>query len=174
MKPNQAPDELIDIVDEYDQVIKTIWRSQSRGEKHHRIVLAFLRYSDGSMCFLRRTADKEVFPSCLAVVGGCVQSGESYEEAFKREVMEEVSIDVTQHEYRLLGVVHPSEVIPGYIFKAVFEVIISDLNIPFNPDDFSEYTWVQPHEFVHTLAKTDKIAPDLPFLLNRFYQVDLE
>ncbi len=163
------PDELIDIVNEHDQVVKTMWRSQAKDEKYRRIVLAFLKYQDGSICFLRRTPDKDSYPSCLAVVGGCVQAGESYEEAFKREVFEEVKIDVTQHQYRLLGIMHPSQITPGSLFKAVYEITISDLAVPYNPEDFSEYVWCKPQSFLDDVAQKDLICPDLPILVDRFY-----
>lgn len=169
MKPNTELDELLDIVDEHDQVIKTVLRSQARDEKYRRIVLAFLRFQDGSMCFLRRTAHKEVYPSRLAIVGGCVQAGESYEDAFKREVMEEVSIDVNKHEYRLLGIVHPHEIVPHTIFKAIYEITVTETQVQCNPDDFSDYVWVTPDQFLNNTALNDLICPDLPHLVKRFY-----
>ncbi len=64
-------DELVDIVNEHDQVIGVINRSEIL-EKHiyTRIVLAFIVNHEGKHAILRRTADKYYSPLHLCTGGG--------------------------------------------------------------------------------------------------------
>ena len=165
-------DELVDIVNEHDQVIGVINRSEML-EKHiyTRIVLAFIVNHEGKHAILRRTADKYYSPLHLALVGGGVQSGETYEQAIKREIAEEVNLDVSDHELRYLGIHKPHEgwqTNYGGIFKAIYEVQVNENELNYNREDFCELYWLLPHEI---LAKkdTDKLAKGLIWLLKKYY-----
>lgn len=168
-QPTQIPvdqDELIDVVDEHDTIIGTVMRSQKDSVAgYYRSVLAFIVSPSGKLCFLRRTASK-AYPLEWALVGGGVQSGESYDVAFAREIAEEASIDVSKHQTRFLGLVKPSE-FPSKYFKAVYEIRIDTEHVNYTPTDFCESCWLLPNE---TNASTlDKSIHDLFYLVNRFY-----
>ena len=79
-------DELIDLVNENDQIINIINRLLEFIEKklkYSRVVLAFIINNEGKLAILRRTADKSCSPLHLSIVGGGVQSGETYERGQK-------------------------------------------------------------------------------------------
>lgn len=98
-------DELIDLVNENDQVIGIINRLEfiEKKLKYTRVVLAFIINQEGKLAILRRTADKSCSPLHLSIVGGGVQSGETYERAAKREIAEEAGIIVDDHSFKHLG-----------------------------------------------------------------------
>lgn len=159
-------DEWLDIVDGSDAVVGTILRSQSKTiQAYYRCVLAFIVDQHGRLCFLRRSPTKS-YPRAWAVVGGCVQSGESYDAAFAREVLEEANIDVAQQQVRHLGVVTPHEFASTY-FKSVYEIRVNSEHIAYAPDVFCEYQWLYPHQV--SAETMDLYMTDIFYLTNRFY-----
>lgn len=166
-----STDELIDIVDEHDQVIKTMWRSEAMAQNAHyrRVAIVFLRHQDGRLCFFKRSEHKKIEPGLLTLAGGYVQSGESYDAAFAREVLEETGLVTENLPHRFLGKVWPHETWPGYNIKGMYEITVSTLTVEFNQEDFSGYFWAHPEEFIHEIALKEKTIPGLDYLVNRFY-----
>lgn len=141
---NEA-DERIDIVNESDQIIKTIWRSEvvGNGIPYMRIVLAPCVNKKGQICLLRRSLNKKIGPGHWSFAGGAVQHGEKYEEAFKREIKEEIGIDVSDVTWRYLGLIHPRDG-SGLHFVAVYQVELEDHHLALNQEDFCALQWVCP------------------------------
>ena len=86
-------DELLDLVDQQDKIIGQKLRSEIYDKKltNFRVVNAFIQNDDGDLWIPRRSKDKRVFPLCLdASMGGHVAAGETYEEAFNRELKMQV------------------------------------------------------------------------------------
>lgn len=133
-------DEYLDLVDENDVVIGKKLRSEIYAEKlsNYRVANAFIVNSKGEMWIPRRTADKKIYPSCLDMsVGGHVESGEGYDETFKREVAEELNIDTDKVECRLLGHLTPKNA--GVSSNMNLYEIKMDEAPDYNKDDFVEY-----------------------------------
>lgn len=163
-------DELMDLVDHQDSIVQIQWRSKihDHPELYARAVLIFVTNAEGTLCFFRRTADKTYAPNQWALVGGCVQSGESYEQAAIREIEEEINVTPNAQTLRYLGLVTPQEY-PGKFFKGVFVITVDMHNVPFNKDDFSELRWMSLKE-LEALSKTgDLLVHDLLYLVRRFY-----
>jgi isopentenyl-diphosphate delta-isomerase len=83
-------DEILDLVDENDIVVASRPRSEIYAENLHnfRVINAFLVNGNGEIWTPRRTAHKRIFPLALDMsVGGHVESGETYDEAFARETL---------------------------------------------------------------------------------------
>ena len=119
--PNEQ-EEYSDLVDENDNIIGKMPTAQARreGVKNLRVVNAFLMNSKGEIWFPRRAAGKVHFPLCLDMsFAGHVSSGETYEQALKREAMEELNIDMDKYEPRLLGQMGPKD---GVSFMKVYEI----------------------------------------------------
>ena len=88
-------DELLDLLDDNGQVIGTIWRSASDETRNIRSVNAFVKNEADELFIPRRTANKARFPGALDFsVGGCVQAGEHYDDALRREASEELNLEV--------------------------------------------------------------------------------
>jgi len=165
------PEEILDLVDENDKVIGSKPRSEiyAEGLNNFRVVNAFVINSEGKIWIPRRTVNKRIFPLGLDMsMGGHVDTGESYETAFKRELAEELNLNVEITPYSLLGHLNPNK--DGVsAFMNVYE-IKSDIVPDYNKEDYIEYFWLTPKELLDKLAQGDKPKEDLPKLIKKFYQ----
>jgi len=165
-------DELVDIVNEQDQVDRGHQPGQlGQQNLNTRIVLAFIVNHEKKFAILRRTADKIYSPLHLSIVGGGVQSGETYEQAAKREIAEEVNIQVDQHQFKFLGLHQPHEGWhnpSGGLFKAIYEVTMNSSEMNYSQADFCELLWLTPEEILKK-TESDKVATGLVWLLERYY-----
>lgn len=166
----QTDDELLDLVDEQDRVIGARLRSDIYRERlsSFRAINAFLVNDNGELWIPRRTAFKKIFPLCLDMsVGGHVASGETYDEAFRRELHEELGLDLDEVEWSLLGHLTPHE--HGVAaFMQVYEIrcnIVPD----YNKDDFVEFFWLKPHEILERIESGEGTKDDLPKLVKLIY-----
>ena len=170
MKSTNTEDEIIDIVDDFDNVIGQKKLSEVHRNKisHVRVVNLFLFNSTGELWIPRRTVFKENFPASLDMsMGGHVQSGESYEEALQRETEEELGLDILQYEVRLLGYLTPvRDKVPA--FMKVYE-IPTDHTPVLNKLEFSEAFWLTPHEILERIKRGELAKPDLAKLVEMFY-----
>lgn len=163
-------DEYLDLVDSQDNVIGNKLRSEVYAEhlSNFRVINAFVVNSKGELWIPRRAADKRIFPLCLDMsVGGHVESGESYEETFKRETKEELNIDIEQVPYRMLGKLTP-ELDSVSAFMQVYEIKLDEAP-NYNPADFVEYFWLNPTEALKRISDGEKAKGDLPTLIKKFY-----
>jgi isopentenyldiphosphate isomerase len=161
--------EILDLVNAVDEVIGQVSRAQAWAERLPvRVVNAFVVNSQGQLWIPRRTAHKKMFPHCLDMsVGGHVQSGESYLEAFRRETLEEINEDIDFLEWRELAYFSPFETTLSSFMK-VFEIrleVVEDMNL----DDFSEYFWVSPLELKQKINDGFAAKGDLLELFERIY-----
>jgi isopentenyldiphosphate isomerase len=87
-------DELVDVVDEHDRVVATVGRAEMRARRlRHRAVFVAVLSTCGELLVHRRSAAKDVWPSRYDLaVGGVVVSEESYEDAARRELAEEIGL----------------------------------------------------------------------------------
>ncbi|HBR70326.1 TPA: NUDIX hydrolase [Candidatus Dependentiae bacterium] len=163
----QFKDEWLDLVDENDQVIDCILRSDAmrQGLKNFRAVIGFLKNSNGQLWIPRRVKEKICFPLALDMsVAGHVGSGETYAEAFRREAAEEINF---YGEYRLLGKVSPHK--DGALcFEYIYE-ILSDDAPSYNSDDFCEAFWLYPQELLDMINQGERAKQDIPLLIKKFY-----
>lgn len=102
--------ELIDIFDENN---KYLGYSLERSEAHeknlwHRHVSAWIMNYNGEILLQQRALDKKKNPGKWAKTGGHVSAGETCEESIKREVYEEIGLEV-----------HDSEIKNIEIFKSI-------------------------------------------------------
>jgi 8-oxo-dGTP pyrophosphatase MutT (NUDIX family) len=86
--------ELVDVVDEADHVLGQTTRAQMRRDNVlHRVVAILCLDSTGRIYVHRRTPTKDLFPSLYDMfVAGTVGAGETYADAARRELAEELGI----------------------------------------------------------------------------------
>jgi 8-oxo-dGTP pyrophosphatase MutT (NUDIX family) len=87
-------EELVDIVDDDDNVIAAVTRSEMRARRlQHRSVGIAVISTDGRLLIHRRSDDKDIWPGWWDIAaGGVVASGETYEDAARRELAEELGL----------------------------------------------------------------------------------
>ncbi|AAF09672.1 NUDIX hydrolase [Deinococcus radiodurans] len=163
-------DERLDLVNERDEVVGQILRTDPalRWERV-RVVNAFLRNSQGQLWIPRRSPSKSLFPNALDVsVGGAVQSGETYEEAFRREAREELNVEIDALSWRPLASFSPFQTTLSS-FMCVYE-LRSDATPIFNPNDISGGEWLTPEHLLARIAAGEAAKGDLAELVRRCYR----
>ncbi len=161
-------DELLDVVDVHDHVAGQMTRLEVyRRGLLCRVVNVFLENAQGQLWIPRRTAHKRHFPLCLDMsMGGHVESGESYEEALARELLEELRIDV-QTTCELLGYLTPHQ--NGVsAFMKVYR-IVTDNPPAYNKDDFLDAEWLLPEQLLRKIIDGEPAKGDLAALIEHFY-----
>ena len=162
-------DERLDLVNERDEVVGQILRTDPalRWERV-RVINAFLRNSRGELWIPRRSPGKSLYPNALDVsVGGAVQSGETYEEAFRREAREELNLEIDALPWRELAAFSPFQTTLSS-FMRVYE-LRSDAAPSFNPDDISGGEWLTPGQVLEHIAAGEAAKGDLEELVRRCY-----
>lgn len=89
------PDELFDLVDEYDRVIGQVRRGDAHADRAlmHRSIQVLIFSTEGRLLLQRRSRSKDLFPGYYcASASGHVDAGESYEATARREVREELGV----------------------------------------------------------------------------------
>jgi NADH pyrophosphatase NudC (nudix superfamily) len=163
-------EEMIDLVDEQGKVIATKSRSEILEKKlnNFRLVCVFMMRSDGCILIPRRAATKKIYPNALGLIGGFVRSGETYEQALKREVLEETGFQIHDTQWRLLGIATPwRNSIMG--FTHVYQVNIKDTISPIISDEFSEFLWLTPDAIRKKIKAGEQVTTNLRILLSLFY-----
>lgn len=93
-----------------------------------RCAIAVLKLPDGRMVFQRRTSDAPANAGLLGHFGGHIEAGEAPDQAVKRELSEETSLNTGALEYKPLEpftVDRQGEAVEYW----PFEVLIADMNL---------------------------------------------
>lgn len=153
-----AGDELLDLVNDNDEVIGTILRSESdrlvrESLGYVRAVDMFIQNDKGELWIPTRTLHKRIAPGGLDFsVGGHVGSGETYDETVLRETQEEINVTLDPAKLTLVKKFPPAET---PYFRAVYLYRMNETPV-FNPDDFTSAEWLTPAELI---AKLDAGIP---------------
>ena len=94
-------EELVDIVDDDDNVITTVTRAEMRARRlQHRSVGIAVMSTDGRLLIHRRSLGKDVWAGWWDIAaGGVVAAGETYDDAARRELEEELGLRDTDIEF---------------------------------------------------------------------------
>ncbi len=124
--------ELVDIVDENNNVVKTVTRKEMRAQQlPHRASYIAVMDRSGKFLVEIRTLCKDYSPGTFdAVVGGVMQHGEDYVESAKRELLEEIGVDADKgscefHNFGPYKIISKSGMrfFYGYLYLAITDSI---------------------------------------------------
>ncbi len=116
--PHPGDEELLQVVDENDQPLA----ARPRGEVHrerllHRAVQVGVFNGNGRIWLQHRNLTKDTWPGAWDLAAtGHVQAGESYADAARRELAEELNIDAHPHFITMI----PASERTGWEFQALF------------------------------------------------------
>jgi len=166
-------EEILDLVDHNDCVIKTIPLSLAYQQNlcsQIRSVWLIIKNDEGKLWIPRRSFNVERLPGYLdGSVAGHVRSGETYEQALLREVQEEIGYNLQFHEYRLLGKLTPNEH-KSFSFASVYEYVTKQAPENWNRHDIGEWYWMSPQEIIDRCQNGEKAKSILPLIIEYFYK----
>lgn len=164
-------DELLDLVNDKDEVIGTILRSEydklvTEKLGYIRAVEMFIQNSEGKLWVPKRAAHKKIAPNGLDYsMGGHVGSGEIYIESALREIQEELNISLVEDDLEFVHKFPPSN-LP--YFRA-FYIYESDISPAYNTDDYVSADWLSPQEILDRLdagiPAKDSLRETIEYLL---------
>lgn len=146
-----AEDELLDLVDQKDNVIGTIWRSKTNEPMQGflRAAEAFIQNRNGQLWIPRRQMHKRIAPGGLDYsMGEHVMAGENYLQACIRGFKEELNMPITEAE---LQFIHKFTPIKNLDYFRSLYTYRSDKVPRYNPEDFSGFEWLTPKELLKRL-----------------------
>ena len=157
------PDELFDIVDEADRVVRQERRAVvHRGNLLHRAVHVWLFNGRGELLLQMRSASKDQYPSTwTSSASGHLDAGESYADAAPRELREELGVDVPLRELLKL----PAAPETAYEFTTLFVGCFDGRPSP-AADEVAGLRWWRPADLREAVRDTpEDFSPPLRSLL---------
>lgn len=144
-------EELLEVVNEHGDTIKTLPRSVIHGDPSlmHRVVHVLVFNGNGDLLLQKRSMNKDVAPGKWDTsVGGHVNAGETINEALSREMEEELGITVCVPEF-LYTYIHsnPYETELVYTHSCVHPG-----EIKFNKDEIDEVRFWCIDEIIKNIA----------------------
>lgn len=153
--------ELVDIVDEHDMVLRREPRHVMRRDRlRHRAVFVLVRDGLGRVLIHRRSEMKDLWPGWWDIaIGGVVTTGETYESAAERELAEEAGIEA-KPVFVCSGKYEDDDV---RLVGCCYEVVHDG---PVEPRDgeIVEFAWVSITELTERIQR-EKFLPDSLALL---------
>lgn len=151
--------ELVEVVDDDDRVVDVVTRAEMRARRlQHRAVSIAVVSSDGRLLVHRRAPTKDVWPGMWDVAaGGVVAVGESYPDAARRELAEELGVQVAPGDLVGLGrgrYADADVALVGRAFRTVH-----DGPFRFTDGEIAEVRWVTRVELDELLHR-ERFVPD--------------
>ena len=165
-----AGDELVDVVDEFDQVVQVVPRRVMRADRlRHRAVFIAVVDGAGRLLVHRRSPHKDVWPSwCDIAVGGVVGAGENYIDAAHRELAEEIGVSAATLEEIDLGESRAYDDDQVSLMARCY-VVTSSGPFTFDDGEVVEAWWVH-RDGLDDLLRRERFLPDsLKLLLPLIY-----
>lgn len=147
----------MDVVDEADRVVGRVPRGEiRRANLRHRSVFILVFDRRGRLLVHRRTPLKDVYPGLWDVaVGGVVASGESYADAARRELQEELGIvdAPLTHCFRFVYE-DAANKLNGAVYRAEF-----DGPLRLQEEEIAAVEWIAPAS-MRELQRRRSFCPD--------------
>ncbi len=152
----------MEIWDGYNEHEEKIGVDLIRGEKipegvFHAVVVVMVIHEDGTYLLMQRDFNKGVFPGMWeAGASGCVQKGETFQEAAKRELFEETGI--AAENLRLIDTYIRRE------YQTIYKIYLHRCSIDKNAITLQEgetigFKWVSRDELMRIIDTDNFLSP---------------
>src|SRR3989338_6341153 len=152
-------EEMLDVVDEDDRVIKVTSSDDAR-RRNLRTRASHIIIMDrkGNLLIQKRAAGKKIYPSLWEIgVGETIQTGESYESAAIRGMSEELNLTISMKNIKFLCDYKFEDEITKRIWK-IYSCILPSHDVTMQEDEISEIKWISAIEAANAV-KTKNFAP---------------
>jgi nucleoside triphosphatase len=115
------------------------------------IVVPVIRRHDGRVLLCRKPNDRGVFPGQWGLPGGGVEDGETIEDALRREVREELQLELDSMQPAFFKGEQREKLFPDgrremlYMVFLIYVCTVGDVD-PIINDEFEAFAWVAPDE----------------------------
>lgn len=150
-------DELLDLVNEKDEVIGEVWRSEATGNvnKIVREVAILIFNKNNEILLQRRSLNKKGYPGYWVIsASGHVDKGMSPGDAAKKEVVEELGININLKLLDKKLMRYPTD--SAFAYRYIGEY--NENNFVIQKEEVEEAKFFSKEEF-EELVKTDKVEP---------------
>lgn len=151
----QSPDERFDVVDAEDRVLRSERRAVvHRDQLMHRAVHVFVFNAAGQLYLQRRSWSKDsAAGKWVSSCSGHVDSGEEYDDAARRELREEIGLQVSAGLSRVFKESPCKQT--GYEFVWVYHCL-SEGPFALNPNEVSDGRWIELNELNAWIAQSPR------------------
>ncbi len=161
-----AVQEVLDVVDENNKVVGSAPYEEVYSKRlNHRIVHVLVFNDKGEIFLQMRSAQKKFCPGhWVTSAGGHVQKGESYEKAAKRELKEELGVNLPLTLLEETPYDH-------YKMRKFLQVFrgISEGPFKFNPEEVAGGRWFSVPDVRDMVKKNQLIHPELAHIIEKLY-----
>jgi isopentenyldiphosphate isomerase len=166
-------DEMVDIINENNQVIKQELKSAAHLQGLlHRTILVEVINSKGEYLLVKQASDRQDPNKYVSPVGGHIKAGESEIAAMKRETKEEIGL--TEFTYKYIGrAIYNREVNnrkENHMF--ILYEIYSNENPVLNQESVG-YKWFPKNELKETMKNNPLILGDAWFFVARAFYPEM-
>ncbi|MCG2685844.1 NUDIX domain-containing protein [Candidatus Parcubacteria bacterium] len=158
--------EYLDLVDEKDKIIGKEDRDviYAKGLRNYRVVNIFVFNSDGEVLLPKRDSTRRIFPNCYDFsCGEHVKSGETYEQAARRGLKEELNL--TNVELLPVGKLTPKDGVSS--FMKVYKLIYGGRISPNKHEGVESINFYPLDKIKSMISKDPKMfKDDIPKVIN--------
>ncbi|MBP7842419.1 NUDIX domain-containing protein [Candidatus Woesebacteria bacterium] len=164
-------EEFVDIVDEADKVVGSCSKSEAHQKGLlHRTVIAEIIRSNGDWVLVQQASDRQDAGQYVSPVGGHVSSGETEDDALRREAFEECGFD-EELSFKLVGKKIFNREVNGKKENHYFILyeIYTDSELQINHESVGFETFSKPQLQQQLKDSPEKFGNAFHFVLREFY-----
>jgi len=156
--------EIWDLYDEQGRKTGETWERSRAKEipegRYHIVCDILIRHQDGTFLLTLRDPNKDIYPGCLeASAGGSALSGETPEQAAKREMFEETGLSAEKLE--LIGITRKPQS-RSVIYAYLAAVACDKDSVRLQPGETVGYQWVDPQVFLRMIREEPVLKIQYP------------